>query len=52
VFFDYGVSLISGSVVTEIEPVLHMIEQGGNFRQVHSAGVRLVNMVKNDLEKQ
>jgi hypothetical protein len=42
--FDFGVSIISGSVVTEIEPVLRTISQAGDFRQVHRAGVRLVNM--------
>ena len=42
--FDYGVHLVSGAVVTEIEPVLHTVSQGGNFRQVHRAGVRLVNI--------
>ena len=42
--FDYGVNLLSGSVVTDIEPVLRAITQGANFRQVHRAGVRLVTM--------
>jgi hypothetical protein len=44
--FDYGVNIISGSVVTAIEPVLRIVSQGGNFRQVHRAGIRLVNMSK------
>ncbi len=42
--FDYGVNLISGAVVTAIDPVLRILSQGGNFRQLHRAGVRLVNM--------
>ena len=44
VLFEHGVDLLSGSVVTDIEPVLRVVSQGGNFRQVHRAGVRLVNM--------
>lgn len=48
--FDYGVDVISGSVVTDIDPVLRTVSQGGNFRQVHRAGVRLVNMIRSGLE--
>ena len=44
--FDYGVDILSGAVVTAIEPVLRIVSQGGNFRQVHRAGIRLVNMSK------
>jgi len=46
VFFDYGVDVLSGAVVTDIEPVLRLVSQGGNFRQVHRGGVRLVNLYK------
>jgi hypothetical protein len=46
IFFDYGVDILSGAVVTDIEAVLRIISQGGNFRQVHRAGVRLVNMAQ------
>lgn len=46
VLFDYGIDLLCGSVVTAIEPVLRVVRQGGNFRQVHKAGVRLVNVKK------
>jgi uncharacterized protein len=46
VFFDYGVDVISGAVVTEIQPVLRIVSQGGNFRQVHRGGVRLVNIYR------
>ncbi len=46
VFFDYGVDVISGAVVTAIQPVLRLVSQGGNFRQVHRGGVRLVNLYK------
>jgi uncharacterized protein len=44
--FNHGVDLLSGAVVTAIEPVLRIVSQGGNFRQVHRAGIRLVNMSK------
>lgn len=46
VLFEHGVDLISGSVVTAIDPVLRILSQGGNFRQLHPAGVRLVNMIR------
>ena len=46
VFFDYGVDVLSGAVVTDIGPVLRLVSQGGNFRQVHRGGVRLVNLYK------
>ena len=42
--FDYGVDILSGSVVQDVEAVLDTIGQGGNFRQVHKAGVRLVTI--------
>jgi uncharacterized protein (DUF4213/DUF364 family) len=42
--FDYGVEMLSGAMVTAVSPVLHVIQQGGVFRQVRKAGVRLVTM--------
>jgi len=44
VLWDYGVDWLSGAVVENVEAVLRAVSQGGNFRQVHRAGVRLVNM--------
>jgi uncharacterized protein (DUF4213/DUF364 family) len=44
ILFEHGIDLLSGSVVTAIDPVLAAIKQGANFRQVHRAGVRLVTM--------
>jgi uncharacterized protein (DUF4213/DUF364 family) len=44
--FDYGVDVVSGAVVTAIDPVLRHVSQGANFRQVHRAGVRLVNIYR------
>ena len=46
ILFDYGVHILSGSIVTNVEAVLRSVGQGGNFRQVHRAGVRLVTMTK------
>lgn len=44
--FEYGLDLLSGSVVEEVEPVLRAVSQGANFRQVKRLGVRLVTMRK------
>jgi uncharacterized protein (DUF4213/DUF364 family) len=46
VLYEYGVDLLSGSIVVEIEPVLNALSQGANFRQVHRAGVRLVTVTR------
>ncbi|MBC8496180.1 MAG: DUF364 domain-containing protein [Anaerolineales bacterium] len=46
VLFDYGIDLLCGSVVTDIQPVLRTVRQAGNFRQVHKAGVRLVSVAQ------
>lgn len=46
--FEYGIDLLGGSIVTDIKPVLLAVSQGANFRQVKSAGVRLVTMEKGD----
>ena len=43
--FQFGVDLISGSVVENIPAVLNAVSQGANFRQIHRAGVRLVTMI-------
>jgi uncharacterized protein (DUF4213/DUF364 family) len=44
VLYDYGIDLLCGSIVTDINAVLSTVGQAGNFRQVHEAGVRLVSM--------
>ena len=46
IFFEYGVDVLCGAAVSAIEPVLRVVSQGGNFRQLHQAGVRLVNLYK------
>jgi hypothetical protein len=45
--FEYGIDMLGGSIVTDIDPVLRTVSQGGNFRQVKAAGVRLVTVEKN-----
>lgn len=44
VLFDYGVDILCGSTVTDIPAVLRVAAQGGNFRQIHRAGVRTVTI--------
>lgn len=44
ILFDYGVHVLSGSVVEDIDAVLLAVSQGAGFRQIRRAGVRLVSM--------
>ncbi len=44
--YDYGVDMLSGSLVIDPEKVLLTLSQAGNFQQIHRAGVRLVTMAK------
>jgi hypothetical protein len=44
ILFDYGVHLLSGAVVEDIDAVLRAVSQGADFRQVHRQGVRLVTL--------
>ena len=44
--FEQGVDMLSGSIVTNVDQVLAVVMQGGNFRQVHRAGVRLVTITR------
>lgn len=46
VLFDYGVHILSGSVVEDVDAVLRAVSEGANFRQVRRYGVRLVTMRK------
>jgi uncharacterized protein (DUF4213/DUF364 family) len=47
--FEFGVNLLSGAIVTNVDSVMRVVSQGGNFKQVHRAGVRLVNLSQPDL---
>jgi uncharacterized protein len=42
ILFDYGVSAISGTILTDIDAALAAVSQGANFRQI--PGKRLVTM--------
>lgn len=44
ILFNYGVDLLAGAVVIHPEQVLQTLSQGGNFRQIHQAGVRLITL--------
>lgn len=46
VMFDYGIDVLAGATVEEIDPVMESVRQGGNFRQVRQSGVRLVTYVR------
>lgn len=47
ILFDYGIDMISGSVVTDNELAITHIKQGANFRQLKRSGaIRLLTMVK------
>lgn len=46
VLHEVGIDVLSGAIVTDIEAVMSAVRQGGNFRQVHRAGARLVTMTR------
>jgi len=49
VLFEYGIDILAGAQVIDIEGVLRAVCQGGNFRQVHRAGVKLVTQKREGL---
>ena len=51
VLFEYGIDILAGSQIVDIERVLRAVCQGGNFRQVHRAGVKLVTLRRAGLEE-
>lgn len=42
--FEYGVDVLSGSVVEDPERILPLLRQGATFRQIRLHGVRLVTI--------
>jgi uncharacterized protein (DUF4213/DUF364 family) len=46
VLFNHGIDMLCGAEVKDNESVIRVISQGGNFHQVHQAGVQLVTMEK------
>jgi uncharacterized protein (DUF4213/DUF364 family) len=52
VLFEYGIDIISGSVVTDTPTALRYISEGANFRQLKRTGsVRLISLTKNSILK-
>ncbi len=49
VFFDYGVDVVSGTQVVDVDLVLKLISQGATFRQVKGPGVRLLTMTSSKM---
>jgi uncharacterized protein (DUF4213/DUF364 family) len=47
--FDFGIDILAGSIVTDVEAVMRVISEGANFRQVKKAGVRLVTVSRPSL---
>lgn len=48
VLFDFGIDILSGSIVNDQETVLRFIKQGANFIQIKKTGsIRFVTMIKN-----
>lgn len=44
VLFDFGIQVLSGSIVEDASAVLPLVRQGATFRQIHQRGVRLVTI--------
>jgi uncharacterized protein (DUF4213/DUF364 family) len=42
--YDYGIDVLSGTLVDDMEIVLRRVSEGATFRQIHRQGVRLVTM--------
>ena len=52
VLFNYGVDMISGTLVTEPDTVLRYVSQGASFRQIkRSKGVKLLTLAKEALQE-
>jgi len=50
VLFNYGVDVISGTLVTDPETVLRYVSQGASFRQIkRSKGVKLLTLARDSL---
>ena len=49
VWFDHGVDLVSGTIVTDPDAILRFVSQGIVFKQLHGRGVRLVTMSRNQI---
>ncbi len=47
--YEYGLDMLCGSIVTDIDAVVRTVSQGGNFRQAHRAGIRLVTITRSGI---
>ncbi len=43
--YDYGIDILAGTVVVDIDVVMRVVAQGGNFRQIRRTGTRPVTQV-------
>jgi uncharacterized protein (DUF4213/DUF364 family) len=43
-WFEYGIDVLSGSIVEDPDSVLPLVRQGATFRQIRSHGIRLVTV--------
>jgi uncharacterized protein (DUF4213/DUF364 family) len=48
VLFEFGVDILSGSMITDIDAVMRAVAQGAAFPQIHQAGVRLINLTRRE----
>ena len=44
--FDFGVDILSGSIVEQIHPVVQAVRDGAGFHYIRKQGVRLVNLAR------
>lgn len=52
ILFEYGVNILSGAIVEDTQAVLQILGQGGNFRQIHQSGIRLISLERADFRPQ
>jgi uncharacterized protein (DUF4213/DUF364 family) len=45
--FEHGLDILAGSVVENVEAVIHGVAQSASYRQLHTLGIRKVMMRKN-----
>ncbi|MCX7837848.1 MAG: DUF364 domain-containing protein [Anaerolineae bacterium] len=46
ILFEYGVDILSGAIVENVDAVLRGVSEGATFRQLHRLGVRLVTLAR------
>ncbi len=46
VMFDHGLDILAGADIENVPGVMRVVSQGGNFRQVRRAGVRLITQMR------